>query len=829
MMRAISKLTHKYCPACVILVPILIGLFFLTTPTISAVEPAVSAGAAAASGYDVQGYTVEGRVMLATNVLTRVFSKYTGTNVSLQQIVRAAGDLQAAYQDAGYSTINIVIASKRITNGIVTMDVFQGAMAQIVVSGRRYLNSGILAETETNVPAMEAPPLQESNTVATVTNTPPPPSFIPPTPATPEQIAQARAALVKSMFTPPDTRIHVVSTNAGPHFEVKKYLITGNTVLTPDAMAMAVTNIDGAYGTNVSLAGIRTVVEQLQGAYRDRGYVTVAVGLPQQKLTNASVKIQVTEGRLVGIDVKGNRYFSSNNVMRALPGMYTNMVLNGLVFQAELNRANANRDRQIYPVVSPGPDPGTSELTLRVKDQLPLHGKVDLNNENSPGTPDLRVNSSIVADNLWQRDQSLGLQYGFSPEDYKKGQQWDFYDLPLVANYSAFYRIPLGSPASIEDQIASNPNSFGYDEATRKFNLPPPSGQPELNLYASRSTIDTGLSTSPSKTLFSTQTTNADQTIVTNTTLTTDTQQQDLTVNNDVGFRLSVPFSSASGINSSVSGGLDFKTYNVTSSATNNFYSYTLETIYGSPPFTVPVTSVDHSPVPLTVKGLNYLPLSLRYDAGWRDAFGAASFGMGLSANLWLSGVTTATGSGTNGPVTTYYHGVKSLQQITGSTESSGYWAIVTPSFTQNFEVISNWPATFRADGQWASEPLISNEQFGAGGVNSVRGYHEGEVFGDTGWHVSLEQMTPPRVVGMVYGNAPLTIRGSIYMDYARVFLLDPHGSPSSTPLWGTGVGFVASAGPHWAARFLFSLPLLSAGSTESFQPYFNFGLTAQF
>jgi hemolysin activation/secretion protein len=143
--------------------------------------------------------------------------------------------------------------------------------------------------------------------------------------------------------------------------------------------------------------------------------------------------------------------------------------------------------------------------------------------------------------------------------------------------------------------------------------------------------------------------------------------------------------------------------------------------------------------------------------------------------------------------------------------------------------MITNWPEMFRADGQWASEPLISNEQFGAGGVNSVRGYHEGEVFGDTGWHVSFEQMTPPHVVGPVYSGAPLTIRGSVYMDYARVFLLDPEGRQAGTSLWGTGFGLVASAGPHWDARFLFSLPLLSAGTIGADQPFFNFSLTAQF
>lgn len=808
-----------------LILTIFLGSFLSGINSVAA--PAASPSSPSASPvYNVRGYAVESKIELSSNVMARVFSKYTGANVSLQKIVQAASDLQAVYQDEGYSAVNIVIAQRSITNGIVTMDVFQGAIAQIIVSGQRYLSSGVPAETETNLPAMEAPAVPESAPVAVATNAPPL-NPVPSTPATPEQMAQARLALAQKIVEMNDTRIHVVSTNAGPRFEVKKYLVTGNTVLSPGTLALALTNIDGDYGTNVSFDGIRTAVEQVQDAYRARGYVTVAVGLPPQKLTNATVKIKVTEGRLVIIDVKGNRFFTSNNVMRALPGLRTNMVLNSYVFQAELNRANANRDRQIYPVVSPGPDPGTSALTLTVKDQLPIHGKVDFDNENSPETPTLRVNSSLVADNLWQRDQSLGLQYSFSPDQYKTGNQWNFYDRPLVANYSAFYRIPLGTPESLEDKIESNPGSFGYDEATRKFNLPPASGQAEVNIYASRSTIDTGVNASPTSLLSDTLTTNAAGTIVTNTSLTTDTVQQDLTVNNDLGFKATIPLVSDSDFNSSLSGGLDYKSYQVTSAATNNFFLNVIETAYDTPPINIPVTSTDVSPKPLTFKQIEYLPLSLRYDSSWRDYFGPATFGMGISANVWFSSLTSYAATGTNSA--TYYHGAKSLQLITGSPRSSGYWVVLDPSFSQIIEMAPNWPLTVRADGQWASEPLISNEQFGAGGVNSVRGYHEGEVFGDEGWHVSLEQQTPGHVVGTVYRNAPLTVRGSVYMDYAQTLLLDAQGAPGRTSLWGAGFGFAASAGTHWDARFLFSVPLLSAGTIDAYQPYFNFALTAQF
>ena len=169
------------------------------------------------------------------------------------------------------------------------------------------------------------------------------------------------------------------------------------------------------------------------------------------------------------------------------------MVLNGTIFQAELDRANANQDRQIYPQIEPGDVENTTRLRLEVRDRIPLHAKIELNNQSSPGTPELRLNTSAVYNNLWQYEHSLGVQYSFSPENYKTGDEWDFYDWPMVANYSAFYRMPLGNPESVADVIATQPGNFGYDEASRKFHLPPPSGKAEINVYASRSTIDTGI------------------------------------------------------------------------------------------------------------------------------------------------------------------------------------------------------------------------------------------------------------------------------------------------------------------------------------------------
>lgn len=598
--------------------------------------------------------------------------------------------------------------------------------------------------------------------------------------------------------------------NSTQKLAVRGYEIIGNTVLSEETLKSILIDYTG---TNIGIPDIVRAASDLQLEYRDRGYPTVGVTLPPQAPTNGIIQIQVFEGRLAKIYVKGNRYFSSNNVMRSLPSLHTNMLLLRPVFEAELDRANANQDRQIYPTIEPGPVPGTSDLRLDVKDRLPLHGKTELNNANSPGTPTLRINSSLAYDNLWQLEHSLGLQYSFSPEKYKEGNDWQLPDEPLVANYSGFYRMPLGDQEPLGDEVMTKPGSFGYQEATRKFQLPPSTGRPELTFYGSRSTVDTGVENPTPITLLD---------IPGVRTLTQRAPEEDLTINNAVGFRLTKPFNPIGNFNSSVSAGLDFKNYDLTVAKTNVFTD--TEIIYG--PGNFPIGSrriVTSTAAPLTHEPLDYLPLALRYDGSWHEPDGKLNltYGVGLSYNMWYSPKTLTIGQKTNANV---------IQTITGSKQSTGYWVIINPTWTADFMLPDSWMLSMHQEGQWSSEPLISNEQFGAGGQQNVRGYHEGEVFGDVGWRANLELKTPPHLVGLAYGKTgTFIIRGSVFMDYARVMLLDPEGRPPEQDLWSAGLGVVGEIGPHWQSRFIFAVPLDGTTTTSAYQPYFGFALTGQF
>ncbi len=211
------------------------------------------------------------------------------------------------------------------------------------------------------------------------------------------------------------------ATAPAPRFQVDRYEVTGNTLLSTNLIARVLSPYTGE---SVDVETVIKAKSALQMEYRERGYPTVAVRVPPQAVTNRIILLMVTEGTLAEIRVLHNHFFSSNNIMRALPGLAVESgrsILNAKILQAELDRANANPDRQISPEVRPGLESGTSILILDVKDRLPLHGKLEFDNDSPAGTPAERLNANLTYDNLWQLDHTVGVQYGFSPDRMKDG------------------------------------------------------------------------------------------------------------------------------------------------------------------------------------------------------------------------------------------------------------------------------------------------------------------------------------------------------------------------------------------------------------------------
>ena len=205
-------------------------------------------------------------------------------------------------------------------------------------------------------------------------------------------------------------------------------------------------------------------------------------------------------------------------------------------------------------------------------------------------------------------------------------------DDPLVANYSAYYRLPLGGYSSVQDQVNTHPGSFGYNEATHQFNLPPPTGRPELTFYASRAVSDTGAQSGPTGYATPPGVFTNNGTVYTPISFTTNSSGQNITLTEDIGLKLVLPLPPIGKLSMTFSLGADFKRFQQTSYNTNE-NNFLVEYFDSSQVPHIISLSVPQ-PLPTTYTTLNYLPLNAGLNGSVPDKIGTTFFNASANFNV---------------------------------------------------------------------------------------------------------------------------------------------------------------------------------------------------
>jgi hemolysin activation/secretion protein len=197
-------------------------------------------------------------------------------------------------------------------------------------------------------------------------------------------------------------------------FDVFEYRVDGNSVLGNGDIEKAVYPYMGEQKTIEDVEKARSALEK---TYQDAGYLTVSVSIPQQEVNTGVVHLQVTEGKVEHLQIVDSHYNTPSEIKSRTPQFAEGTVPHFPTAEKELGTLNRNQNRQVTPVLRPGRSPGTVEVDLQVKDKLPLHGNLELNDRYSPNTTELRLNAGLKYENLFQKDHSLGLNVQVSPED----------------------------------------------------------------------------------------------------------------------------------------------------------------------------------------------------------------------------------------------------------------------------------------------------------------------------------------------------------------------------------------------------------------------------
>ena len=181
---------------------------------------------------------------------------------------------------------------------------------------------------------------------------------------------------------------------------IKEFRVLGSHQLSRSEIEKAVYPYMGPERTPDDVEQARAALEK---SFQDKGYQTVSVQIPQQSGKRGIVFLQVIEAKVGRLNVEGSRFFSLAAIKKGVPSLQPGSVPNFNQVSTEIMALNQWSDRQVIPTLTPGFEPGTIDVNLKVKDSLPWHGSAEFNNRYSPNTVPYRVNLASSYDNLWQR------------------------------------------------------------------------------------------------------------------------------------------------------------------------------------------------------------------------------------------------------------------------------------------------------------------------------------------------------------------------------------------------------------------------------------------
>lgn len=510
--------------------------------------------------------------------------------------------------------------------------------------------------------------------------------------------------------------------NSGPRFDIFEFEIEGNTVL--DTVVVERT-VSPFMGENKSLVDVEAARAALEKVYQDAGYLTVFVDVPEQKVDQGVVQLKVLEGRVERLAVTGSRYFSQGYIREQVPELSDGKVPNFTTVQAQLANVNRGEERRVQPVLRPGRTPGTVEADLKVTDQLPVKGSVELNNRHAQFTTPWRLSATVSYSNLFQRDHTISLTALTAPAHTDQSQVLALSYIVPLPNNEAWLGYAVYSNSSVSPLGASTVLGKGTILGLRRILSLPSSG-----IYSQ-------------------------------------------------GFTW----------------GLDYKNLKE-------------DTLVGS----------DRSATPV-----RYLPFSLAYNGTWQHSEKSQT-------QFTLTDVL-AQRSLLSRKVDCDVYGT--LDQFDCKREGAdGSFSILKLDLRHTLPVFDKWSAEWRLGGQLASGPVISAEQYSAGGAETVRGYLESDVIGDHAVLGSIELRSPNWAA-----KAPESWRSALdeftvygFADAARVYVIDALPEQSgSQGISSLGLGLKLRAYKTFNGNVDLAWPLKTTTATPTHSARLNVSLAAEF
>ncbi len=234
-----------------------------------------------------------------------------------------------------------------------------------------------------------------------------------------------------------------------------------------------------------------------------------------------------------------------------------------------------------------------------------------------------------------------------------------------------------------------------------------------------------------------------------------------------IGTRLTQPITLTAGSSQSFTAGIDYKDF---------------------------AQNIELDPNSTLKTPIKYVNFSLAYAGAWRESI--YQWGFDSTLNFGIRGLLN-----------------NDTDFANKRFDASANYAYLRSNASFGVRLPADFTAIVRLSGQVSAAPVISNEQFTIGGVQSVRGYLEAEALGDIGIKSTLQLGTPQ----LKLRNARLDLDSFVFYDFGRVSTIDPLPTePTDQEFRSVGAGLNLAFWDHMTGALTWAYPLVEGVQTHS-------------
>jgi hemolysin activation/secretion protein len=219
---------------------------------------------------------------------------------------------------------------------------------------------------------------------------------------------------------------------AGLRVHVRQINFAGNTAIKGDELR----EVSAAYeNRTLTSEELGELCHKLTSLYVEKGYINSGAVIPDQKVVDGVITIQIIEGKLSNIEIAGNKWLRSSYIRNRI-ALAASVPFNINQLQEELLILQEDPLlRRISAQLLPGIKPGDAILKVMVDEETPYQIGLQISNNRSPSIGALHGEIFAVHRNISGWGDSMGVRYGRNTDGLEDGgdEVSLSYNLPLNA------------------------------------------------------------------------------------------------------------------------------------------------------------------------------------------------------------------------------------------------------------------------------------------------------------------------------------------------------------------------------------------------------------